>query len=391
MIDIMPQKLISKNDLNNWSYYSNNIGSLIYVKKYLQDVLKYWVENIGKPLSIPWVLDLFEGKLDWLDKKLGKLEERLKEDNLEKLLEELQRTKPSDEANKKIFSLEGEIFVFRELSKKYKNIKKIEEDGDWEYNNTIGSVKSKLCLDFNYRLIENTLRGLFFIKENDVLRNYNYIRLGDRKNIGDKFRQKIICFLEEDLNDLLSSLRPNYILEEMRLRRDYYDDKQSKDLGYLLVNIYECGNSKDKGIEIIIKEDRPGEPELNHKIEIILEKKTKGYPTSNIPYDTDSYWVDDKIDPEFPNFIKDCIEKNVGEFDESFEKVKNKYKNKYFEGWINIAVHAMHENYIIKNSEEIQRYIGNVIGTKDYKIHVAFQFGLEPIVFSFFKGVAQRS
>lgn len=387
MIDVMPQKLISKNDLNNWSFYSDNIERLKYVKKHLLVVFEYWIKNIHNPLSISWVQELFTNELTYLDKNLEELEKNPGENDLKNLLKELQnlRTKHSDEVYQKILSLEGEIFVFRELSKKYRSIKKIQESGDWEYNNTICSVKSLLCLDFNYRVIENTIKSLFFIKKNDVLRDYNYIRLGRHKKIDYEFREKIICFLEEDINDLLTSLtflRHNYVLEGIKLRRDYRDAMQLKDLGYLLVDILECGNSK--GIQIIIKEDRPAEAELNHQIEIILENDPTRKDCVSIRYDTDGYCAGDKIDPKF-------IEARVKEKVEEFDKSSSKVKNKNFEGWINISIHAMHEDYIKNNVEEMQQSVGRAIGSKDYKIHVVFQFGLNPMIFSFFKGVAQRS
>lgn len=194
-VDVMPKNLIRKDDLNKWNKYSQNICKYPCIDKYLSKIIKEWVEKYGNPLQIPWVLWSYIDRLKELNEAFKLLEERAGKETVNKLMNELNTYKPESayEILNKIHSLIGEITVFFELSKKYKNIRKINSMGDWECNNSIVSVKSKLILDFNYQIIENFIKSLFYIEENYILRKYGEIEIKDSyKNIDDVFLKKII-------------------------------------------------------------------------------------------------------------------------------------------------------------------------------------------------------
>lgn len=392
MIDLMPQKFIPKSDLNDWSYYSNNIHNFPYVKKYLQDILKYWVENIDNPLSIPWVLALFagEGELDNLDKTLGELEKKLGGNNLKGIFKELQdeKTKHSSNVCIKIHSLSEEIKVFLENLpiKNGKNIKKITSIGDWEYDNTIISVKSILPLEFNRQLIENTVRSMFFIKEYSILRNYYKVTIGKCGNIDDTFRRKITSFLESKLISLLNSW--NYPSSE----RDYYKEKPVRSgydkhtKGHLRINTYRYDSPNGKEIGITMHWDETSKKtgkSKGHHIEMIFEENIKDANYLYVAYDTDVFWLGNEIDKKH---LKCSIEKRVKNFDDNYLAARNKNKN--FEGWITSSVSPINENYIVGQQEAVQQWIRGVIGSKNYKIHVVLRpmarFALKgPMIFDF--------
>lgn len=378
MLDIMPQKLIRKNDLNNWGRYSDNISN--YVKKYLQDTLKYWIEHINNPLSIRWVLELFEGEIDYLDKTLKELEEKINENDLKDLIKELpKKTKYPSEITKKILSLNGELYALNELSQKYKNIKRIYSVGDWECDDTIFSIKSILDLDFNYQVMENHIRSLFFIEENNTLRNYDYILLQAQENIDDKFREKIISFLEVELINLLIKCDSFSGYKEL-----VANDVDATKSPVVLIRVsMDKKDTSEREVIITIREDRSGKLKSYHQVEIILKDGKTDKIGFSIEYDTDCYWEGCLMDR---NKVKSRIEEKVKEFDKGFQKSKE--KNKYFEGWINVSVHSMHEGDINKNKDEIWQFIKGVIGTKNYKIHVSFspqmRFDLEkPVILDF--------
>jgi hypothetical protein len=91
----MPSKSISLKDLNNWNKYSKNLNRLSFVKKYLGDTLKIWVQNKNNfnPLSITLIANLFKDTLSSFNKNLSAMEKSIAEGNLSELLYELKNQK----------------------------------------------------------------------------------------------------------------------------------------------------------------------------------------------------------------------------------------------------------------------------------------------------------
>jgi hypothetical protein len=386
MADIMPKKFIDKININDWNQYSSNLDNLPYVKKYLANLLKKWVENIDNPLSIILVVELFKDELADVNRNLEEFERIMGVNNLNKLLGELEslKTKYSSEINKKISSLHGEMLVFKELTKKYKSIKKMESNGDWLCDkNTIVSVKSFLELDFNHYSIKNYLNSMFFIQRNHTLRDYNTIKLSNCENIDDSFRKKIIWFLESELITFLNFFNEqishwNYF--ELKSTRYYYDNQRANNYLEIITNTHTKGN-KGKDIVFLLKESRYGEPQFNHKIKIVF--KNMGNHNKNyfdIYFDTNFYWEGCKIDLLT---IMQKIQYQLEKIDKEYNRIRRQNIN--FIGWINIIVHPKHEKNIINNKKEIEQFIKKPIKRKDYKIHIAFcpQIGFdlkEPVI-----------
>ena len=386
MADIMPKKFIDKININDWNQYSSNLDNLPYIKKYLVNLLKKWVENIDNPLSIILVVDLFKDELADVNRNLEEFERIMGVNNLNKLLGELEslKTKYSDEVSKKISSLHGEILVFKELTKKYKSIKKMESNGDWLCDkDTIVSVKSFLELDFNYYSIENCLNSMFFIQSNHILRDYSTIKLPNCENIDDGFRKKIIWFLESELITFLNFFNEqisNWNYFELKLMRYYYDNQRANNYLEIITNAYtKADNGKD--ILFLLKESRYGEPQFIHKIKIVF--RSRGNYKENyfdIHFDTNFYWEGCKIDS---STIMQKIQYQLEKIDEEYHRIRRQNIN--FIGWINIMVHPKHEKDIINNKKEIEHFIKKTIKRKDYKINIAFcpQIGFtlkEPVI-----------
>lgn len=236
MIDLIPSCLIKKDSINDWNSYSKNIDKFPYVKKYLEPLLIRCIENTNNPLAIGWVVSLLRGTLDGLEKTLRKLEDDLGEDNLRGVFRELEKSKASDadQINVKIDSLWGEISVFNSLKKRYSLVEKLDEIGDWLCDgSTILSVKTKLDLDLNYELIENSIKSLYFLEENDDMIRYNTISLMRPIHIDHAFREKIIWFIENHLSDsIIRSDKLMYSISSIQeeLQKFYVDKKERRSI-----------------------------------------------------------------------------------------------------------------------------------------------------------------
>lgn len=372
MIDLMPKSLICKNYINQWKQYSHNIedSSYIYIKKYLLDSFKRWVENCDNPLAIPWVADLFENDLGSKENNFKELEKSLEENNFKSLFEELtnNKTKNPHEISKKIESLKGEIFAFYELKKKYGSVKKISQIGDWLCDeNIIVSVKTKFVSDYNYQLIENTIKSLFFIKENTVLRKYNHITLENLKEIDNNFRNKITCFLNSEFADLVCFFDcnlggwSNFCLKGTR----YFVENNNK-TSYLELHADSYTEDLKNYINILLKEDRSGKNNPESQISINLEEH-ENKEHNNIIYDTNSFFSKNKFPLEL---LK--IDIFLDKLDIGYSNAIKQGKN--FIGWINIIVHEAYKKDILENMEELEKKIKKILSKKKYKIIIVFKF-----------------
>jgi len=371
MLDLMPTKSIRLKDLNNWNKYSKSLNKLFYVKKYLGDTLRSWVENKKNlnPLSITLIADLFENDLDSFNKNLSVMEKPIGENNLSKLFYELKMQK-SDPAqiNIKTHSLSGEVFAYFDLIKKFNKVVKIEEHGDWLCDDkTVVSVKTKNALDHNHEIIENAVRALYFIKENSFLKKYNHIRIEEGNNIDDKFRTSVTWFINSALSEFIAfqdrqlNTWNNFKLETIKY---YFDNLKVRSILEVQAEFFK-DNAKKDVISIFIKEDRSVEMQSsNHKVKLRFEN----WPDKNtlsVLYDNNVFWVNGKEDF---SYLKIYIQDYLKKFDESYSIIKEQNKN--FIGWINISLHPQNEVFIL-NSEALIKEIKDIKGNREYKIILA--------------------
>ena len=282
------------------------------------------------------------------------------------------KTQKSDPAQitTKIHSLFGEIFTYSELIKKYNKVDKIKEHGDCLCDdNIVVSVKTKNELDHNYELIENAIRALYFIKEKDLLKKYNNIRIEEGKNIDDKFRNSVIWFINSALTEFIYfqdrqlDTWDNFKLETTKY---YFDNSKLQSILEVKTEFFKDNTNKDV-ITIFLKEDRSGEKQnFSHQIKLELNS----WPDKNtlsVLYDTNVFWVNDKVDfSDLKNSIDDYLKK----FDKSYLTIKE--QNKKFVGWINIFLHSKHEVFIPK-SEDLIKEIKDIKGDREYKIILALR------------------
>lgn len=373
MLDLMPSKSIRLKDLNDWNKYSKNLNKLLFVKKYLGDTLKTWVQNKNNsnPLSITLIANLFKNTLSSFNKNLSVMEKSIGESNLSELLYELKNQKSdSAQIETKIHSLFGEIFTYSELIKKYNKVDKIKEHGDWLCDDKIVvSVKTKNELDHNYEIIENAIRALYFIKENSFLKKYNHIRIEDGKNIDDKFRTSVIWFINSTLSEFINfqdrqlNTWNNFKLETIKY---YFDNSKLQSILEVEAEFFK-DNAKKDVISIFIKEDRSGERQSSsHQVKL----RFNSWPDKNtlsVTYDTNVFWVKDKAD--FSD-LKISIQDYLKKFDKSYSIINEQNKN--FVGWINIFLHSKHEVFI-PNSEDLKKEIKDIKENREYKIILALR------------------
>ena len=372
MINILKNKFIPKDKLKDWTQYSNNLSNYPLVKKYLSYILKKWVENVQNPLEIQWIKSLWNDRFQYLENRLDYFENEIEKEILIEVLNELKNInhKEPEEISKKINSLESEIEVFNMIKDKCNKIVKIHEIGDWKCDNKIiHSVKQIAKLDLNYSLIEKALRGLFYIKENSLLRNFSSIKVLKGKNIDDKFLKNVLVFIREYLVIILR-LHDKIMANNISL---FNEQKTFMNNKYGRLEIKSTAYNKNGQLSVIFDliEHRFCNIKQKNALQILFEKKPGNYLF--IFADSDAFWNGEKFDWKI---LKSRIDVNINKFDKAFIKLnKNNDRKEKFVAWINIIVHPKYETYIKNKKKEIKNILISHIGNiQNYEVIILFTF-----------------
>jgi hypothetical protein len=377
MINEKPQKTINRIDINNFGLYSQNIEGHPFIKKFMFDLIKKWIENLPDPMQVPWIFDLYRGKVRYLDDFLQRMENQVGEDNLDLFLRELfvENFKTEEDLYRKTESIYAELLAFSLLEKEgHKDLRKIRKIGDIESDIGIISVKSILDLDLNYKLIENVIWSLIINSENFILRKIDFVRLYNKENIDYKFLKNIITFLEESLTNSLEFLtkenKSNILTIEFQKS---IINKANQTEGLFKVSINRWYQNSTEKNYFYFDENRKGEKK-KHKIEMMFERdliqESDFFYVTN---DTTMWGEGEGIDPKF---LAERLEFYLHEIDRQIDKVP---KDKCFIGWINVSVSPMYQNSVIRNIEKIQDVIKGVKGNRKYQVVLCLapQLGFE--------------
>jgi len=345
MIDKLPSKLISKDDVNNWDLYSTNLKKYGYIDKYLGNKIETWVRRLENPLELPIIYNLFIDKLNYLDDNLRRLEEYLGKENLEKLNSEIEVKSSSAHQNfQKIVSLEGEIVVYSELKKTYGLINKVEKSGDWETEEKIISVKTITGLDHNYKNIENALRSLSCLEENEIIREkFNHINIFNAESLNYNLLNDLLDFIRKDMLGLLKDLSIIYIqFPEIGIRNEYLREKVK-----VYIDVFEQYGRRKINFNITSLEKDLGAIGIS-----FTENGDAFRGIISVSYDTNGYYMEEKINvDEIARRIQNII-----------NEINIEYKiDKKFELWVVLYLHDKHSHYIMNSRQELKSELKNKV------------------------------
>jgi len=297
MINSLPKKFVKRKELNLWMY-DKILDKYPLVKNYLRGKFKSWVKNVTNPFEIPWIMSLYKGKLDFLEGNLKNLEKKMTSSNIKHFLEELPiKSKEPIEFVRKIKSIGGEINIYGYLKGKkgFKTVEKISQNGDFKCDDKIiVSVKRKESIYAPYEYVENIIKALTYVEENEIIRKYNKISLSEL----DK-----LCYANSNL--IYKYLR-NYLVQDLQES----DKKIMND---------ECWNeTKLCSIDVkhTLKLEINVNPKSSYQIEIMLYlDNTKNveikfnsiFPSSNLfgfSTDKDAFFEGEKIEVQAKKYLK---------------------------------------------------------------------------------------
>lgn len=227
-----PRSYIKKENIKKWKDEFDillNEKKNELVSKYFSECLHDFVKRLDNPYEIPWIRSLNYGEITWLNNYLVDLKQRTQipekelKNNIKDLLLERGNKDPL-QSMKDINSLHGELLVYEQLKEKGCRPEKISEIGDWSCNGKLIQVKSKESMTAKYSYVGNTLGGLAYLEENNILWQYPSIRLKGLDKLNDS-----------DLNMLLFYLR-KYLINDLQnmdiklSKSNLYIERESKEM-----------------------------------------------------------------------------------------------------------------------------------------------------------------
>lgn len=377
MLGKMPTSLYSIDVFKSFDFFDEKLNGFEKVKTYYEKFIKEWIKTEINPIENPIIKYFFDNKLQDIEDRLKNIEDLISKENLILYLDELKGQNTPDQIIQKLKSLDYETYVYIELLKENKNVKKINLIGDWQTKNKIVSVKSILELDFNYQIIENFLTSLFYIKEFEIMREYNSIRLAKIKNFNYSFRNVLLCFLRKNLVKIIGKCDKELINSSF-LQETYYDENNN-----LKIQTYSYANNrnnKEITFNFVYKNEN-----IYSEIEMKFESDSFKNSLYGITYDSNSFFM------EIDNFNEKYIFKQLGEkiekLNEDFCKFFTKKQNEIsFEGWIVFLKHSKDDEYFLQKEKVFVERIKSLRSILNYKIKICilhqFNFNKEkPIIF----------
>ena len=380
VIHMLPKTILSRAQSKDWKRYESSLENYPAVQGYLGERLRSWVTSvkIDNPLQISWVRILLDHGLIRLEQFFREFEAAMGKENLRRLVEDtLPTAAPAYAIQRSIASLWGEILAFRELRKTGRAISKITERGDWLVDETVVSVKSILDMDYNYRLLENTIEGLIYLDEFKILQQCESIRFSKATGMDDSFLKKVVDFLNSSLKDLLNVLFEGFQEPEwtnILLEGSRFYTKAGSTTGFLAFKATRYNEGK---INIRLNEHRSGEQEKDsHAITIDIKQRSADTRDFSVTSDMDVWWGWPEVDQE-----------RLGrQIRERIEKLEHNWRqgDTPFVGWVNIEAHPSLQEGIELDRRRLGEFLKTAVGNVPFGVvfyvHGGFELADKPVV-----------
>jgi|GEM_PF-3035117 len=374
-LTMLPEAPVGLSEARSWALYEGGLAKTPLARKYLEEMLRSWVEQSGvpNPLVLPWVRALYDGMLSFLEPHLEDLETTLGDSNLASLVDDLLRkTGPALDLRKDVSALYGEVVAFRGLrGMGAKSIQKMTSRGDWHADGVDVSVKTILDIDHNYQQIEDSLEGNAYLEEFPTLRRMRRIQLRKGRGLDNELMSKVLRLLDHGLERLLAFLLDDFgypdwhyfSLEGLRVPEAVPVDEH----GRLSLKAMRHGN---RSILLVLEDIRAGEPPGSdgHGLEMDFEKSDDDSHAFSTNNDLNAWWGMPEIDQ------KRLGKKIAGKAEEIMSK---KREGSPLAGWINIETHPSLQQGIAARPEALRQFASEWIGETDIPLLVHAFGGFE--------------
>jgi hypothetical protein len=361
----MPDRLIPQSSVHDWARYETGLVRSPLTASYLGDILRKWVQSTPcNPLQVPWLAGLVEFDDAGIEPFLQRFEKEIGQSSLRDLIQDLFREPCSSQASRQIQSFYAEYVAAEYLQKTYGGVTKAREYVDLEVDGFGVSVKAVLGADFNYELLRNLLLGLLLVKENKILRDFGRIVLRDLAGANYAFLKYICAFMETDLMPLLEraaalmSVAATYpTVTEVRPLPSSDVNKQRE---------IELSHRGDDGAITVQLALLKTTEVPTRTLSMVFERSTDGMIEVSTELDSsNSFAMSGSSELALANKIDEKIGKMC---------LARTHYQRSFKGWLDLAIHPLHERYV-SGSIDFNKRLVKAVGATGFPVYLCVRGG----------------
>ncbi len=242
-------------------------------------------------------------------------------------------------------------------------------------------MKTILDMGHNYRLIEEAIEGLGYLKESPAMRATRRFRISEGEGLDYQFMNKILGFIDSDLESTLQYLILRMEANDwMHCRVEAVGipkQRNDQEKGYFQFKAYRDDSEK---LRFTFNDIRAGEPkEREHRIHFDIEIRSDDSLAFSTNNDLDSWWGWREVD-----------QKRLGaQVADKLQSIFHRNKGKNitdFAAWINIEAHPSLQIGIAKQPNTLRDFLARVIPAADFPVLICVYGGFkltEPLLFGF--------
>jgi hypothetical protein len=281
------------------------------------------------------------------------------------MLQELGRQRSAAEAMKKIASLRGEAAVYRLMRTNGFSVGWVQDAADWQVEDRLISVKTKLPLGYVYEVIAQAIRAAQGIAENHYCQKIRSVRLQNMDRLRDRDLAHVLSIINQDLEDILAQwLELHEQSGQVSGRYQFFEMSPT--------SVY-------VGIAM---------PDSSGRYigEFTLEIDSARDNIISINNDMDAWWGGELLDLQW---VRTRVTEKLNEVDRTNERRRD-----VIEAWVNFIIHPRNEKWIRNNLTLLHKEVSRVAAEYDFPITVClypqWEYILKkPVLWAYHSGIGE--
>ncbi len=358
---------IARTKIHDWSEYEPSLSEHGLVRSLLAGTLRTWVENeaLSNPLAIRWVYLIWNHQAHYICQEISKwLDDPYALGILPRMLQELGQQRSSAEAMKKIASLRGEAAIYRLLRTNGFSVGWVRDAADWQVEDRLISVKTKLPLGHVYEVVAQAIRAAQGIVENQHCQKIRSVQLQNMDRLTDRDLAHVLSIIDQDLEVILEQWLGLH-KQDGQVSGRYQFFEMSPTSVYVVIAVPD-GSGKNIG-------------------EITLEVDSTRDNIVSINHGMNAWWGE----PLDLQWVRARVSEKLDEVNTANVRCRD-----VIEAWVNLIIHPRNEKWIRDNLTVLHSEVSGVAADYDFPVTVClypqWEYILKkPVIWTYHSGIGE--